>query len=557
MKRLILILSIICFGTFCFSGSAFADIDVSVDTDTSVVTVSIRLENAQGKKVAVEVLKPGKSEADIASLTPSNIAEVIAYIKEVRADKSGYVNFSFCLGNESGKYSVRAKAQGDDAVFYKDAIVYVSPSLEEDFLNQFNNEKLSNYDRLALLNAYSDILGINVSAFDVYPQEFALTVVDFVGSGFSDVQTLKDYVELGVTATMIGFGSEADEVSSAIETYRFAYENQIPNFELFDKYLTKNEKSKIYSSLDAEELLTADEYIDAFAESLFLYSIKNVDGHQHVESILRVCEQWLGEEFGDYYNLTNKKNVNLIIMKGNYQSAAELCKALHSEVRKTEKGKEKSPSGGGSSVTSGSSVNVVVNNPTANSVTGIPVQPNCDFADLDGALWAKEAIVSLAQRGVVNGVADGIFAPSRTILREEFVKILVGALFEIDTSATLDFSDVSSSHWSYPYICTAVKLGIVNGVTESKFGMGLLITRQDMAVMLNRAVDAAGIVLDDVEKASVSDTALISDYATDSVEKMVSGGIINGYEDGSFAPFESTTRAQAAKVIYEVLKKEG
>ena len=49
----------------------------------------------------------------------------------------------------------------------------------------------------------------------------------------------------------------------------------------------------------------------------------------------------------------------------------------------------------------------------------------------------------------------------------------------------------------------------------------------------------------------------ISDYAAEAVKRMYALGIINGYEDGSFRPKNSITRAEAAKILYSAagLKK--
>ena len=54
---------------------------------------------------------------------------------------------------------------------------------------------------------------------------------------------------------------------------------------------------------------------------------------------------------------------------------------------------------------------------------------------------------------------------------------------------------------------------------------------------------------------SFADESIISDYALDSIKTLSEAGIINGMNDNNFAPFESATRAQAAKMIYEVIVK--
>ncbi len=183
-------------------------------------------------------------------------------------------------------------------------------------------------------------------------------------------------------------------------------------------------------------------------------------------------------------------------------------------------------------------------------------QTSTSFKDISGSEWASEAIEALYKKGIVSGVGEGSFEPTRNIKREEFVKIVLSA-FGLDDSnyVDADFEDVDKSSWAYPYICKAYQLGIVSGVGEKAFGMGSFITRQDMAVIISRAAAKAGKTLENVkEAAAFVDNSYISDYAKESVEELVSAGIINGFEDGSFRPNERATRAQSAVMVYNIIK---
>ena len=74
-----------------------------------------------------------------------------------------------------------------------------------------------------------------------------------------------------------------------------------------------------------------------------------------------------------------------------------------------------------------------------------------------------------------------------------------------------------------------------------------------MAVILDRIASFKGIDIRNDNSVEFSDDSDISEYAKKSVYKLCSAKIINGFEDGSFAPHSSLTRAQAAKVIYMLL----
>ena len=138
--------------------------------------------------------------------------------------------------------------------------------------------------------------------------------------------------------------------------------------------------------------------------------------------------------------------------------------------------------------------------------------------------------------------------------REEFIKLLIEAFYSVDYSAKTTFTDIPDDSWCYSYVASAEKYGITKGKGNSLFGLGELISRQDMAVMAHRAVSATGRNLEKrQEKLSFSDDNIISTYAVEAIESMQEAGIINGMGDGNFAPFDNANRAQAATIIYKLM----
>lgn len=177
------------------------------------------------------------------------------------------------------------------------------------------------------------------------------------------------------------------------------------------------------------------------------------------------------------------------------------------------------------------------------------------FHDIDQASWAKDSIEALAAKGYVEGTAEGIFQPNISITREQFIKILINAMKLLDTSATTNFKDVEQGAWYYPYIASAQKAGICSGINNDEFGINREITRQEMAELSYRASKYVGAKLPTISAASVfEDSSDIADYAQQSINVMQQANIIKGIDGNRFAPMESTTRAMAVKVIYELMK---
>ncbi len=184
-----------------------------------------------------------------------------------------------------------------------------------------------------------------------------------------------------------------------------------------------------------------------------------------------------------------------------------------------------------------------------------PEQPAVFFSDMNENHWAYEAVKALKEKGVLSGYADGSFAPDKTVSREEFVKMIVTA-FGIDTDgAASHFYDVFDDDWFYPYVSAAYCKGIVTGNDKGLFSVGADITRQDAAVIAARVMEICGVNADAVrEYAGFNDESVISDYALEAVIKLFRGGKISGTDAGNFEPLRPCTRAEAAVIIYGILR---
>ena len=174
------------------------------------------------------------------------------------------------------------------------------------------------------------------------------------------------------------------------------------------------------------------------------------------------------------------------------------------------------------------------------------------FTDIDSVSWGWNAILYAYDNGIMTGVGENQFRPEGTLTREQFAKIITVAFNKFDENARVDYIDVDALNWAAPYIASAKNAGFMNGVGDAEFGYGKSLTREDISVVIYRAAKTAGIVFDN-QKTDFSDYEQISDYAKEAVSYLAGKGVISGMGDGSFSPKGKATRAQAAKIIYEVL----
>lgn len=179
------------------------------------------------------------------------------------------------------------------------------------------------------------------------------------------------------------------------------------------------------------------------------------------------------------------------------------------------------------------------------------------FTDVPETHWGKSAIVYLAERNIINGFTDGTFRPEALVTREQFAKMLCET-FKLPLSSDKPlYTDVESGEWYEEYVFSISQSGLMKGTGNQKFGIGTTLIRQDLAVIADRILKE-GFVDKKFEATALQNAFLdmntVSDYAKDSVLEMQKYGIVNGTGANLFTPFGGVTRAQAAQIIYNIVK---
>lgn len=181
------------------------------------------------------------------------------------------------------------------------------------------------------------------------------------------------------------------------------------------------------------------------------------------------------------------------------------------------------------------------------------------FDDVTNGKWFYDSVMYLVDKEIIKGKTEKTFAPNDNITRAEFVAILARMSGQKMSEAGKDFADVKNTSWYAKYVTWAVNAGIAKGMNESEFLPNANISRQDMSVMIARYADYMKKNISGTnEKIKFTDEEKIAVYANEAVNTMQKAGIINGVKaaDGSysFAPKNNATRAQAAKMIYQLAK---
>ncbi|MEW9701487.1 S-layer homology domain-containing protein [Paenibacillus sp. SI8] len=177
------------------------------------------------------------------------------------------------------------------------------------------------------------------------------------------------------------------------------------------------------------------------------------------------------------------------------------------------------------------------------------------FSDVASTSWAANAILKMAAKHVIEGVSDDTFEPNRNVTRAEFASMIVRAL-EIKAKSQHEFKDVAAGAWYASALSAAYESGLIQGYDSDTFAPNAAISREEMAVILVRAYEMkTGTKLSSDTPAEYTDQASISPWAIHQVSAAFAKGLLQGRDQGLFAPSSNLSRAEAAQALTNILEK--
>ncbi len=164
--------------------------------------------------------------------------------------------------------------------------------------------------------------------------------------------------------------------------------------------------------------------------------------------------------------------------------------------------------------------------------------------------WSRPALVFAVENGVLAGDENHNLNPKANITRAEMAAVLVrllGASEPCDLSA---YTDVDPDAWYCRELSCAVNAGIFGGVSATSMQPNAPITREQAIVVLSRAFGITDLSREAYKE--FTDSGKVSSWARDAMSAMKKQGLANGYEDGSFHPQSSITRAEVAQLLFNL-----
>ena len=526
--------------------SAFAKTSQTGDFE---ITSSGSISAKNGEEITIDVYYPDKTYTDLLNADIGDYTKILLRRDQTTVGERGKYEFKFKVGNiPTGEYTVRISKTNaktaDDVVVEK--LVYSNPNDYKTAVEALN-KAASVIELKNIIDTYSMALGIDLS--NETDSDAVLTImlnsVKAEKLKSDDAKSVQNCFNLSKLVAELN-SSKTENINNKITVldlskcgldgyYTKSYVNEDVQKNLTSRVSGKNFDSipKLYKSL---------------CEQFVLAVVEKSGSNSAIKEVI----DGFSEEIGASVSGFSERNLSELSGQ-NYNDYSALKSAIDN-IKSSNSGSSSS-SGGNRGGGSGGSIGGTKTYPTV-----VPDTDNKDielnyyvFDDLDGVEWAREPICKLAEMGVLRGKEYRLFYPNDNITREEFVKMLTVAYKLNIENKTAKFTDVNADDWFMPYVAAALENGIVNGVSDDMFGTGQNITRQDLAVMAYNAALKNGVEFNTEGVQKFSDDDKISDYAKTAVYALKSQDIVNGIDGKNFAPRDTATRAEAAKILYALI----
>ncbi|MBO5060896.1 MAG: S-layer homology domain-containing protein [Clostridia bacterium] len=529
------------------------------------VTGSIPAEYA-GQNVSVQIIKP---EGDIGDYTD------IFYLREVASDETGSFTHSFTMPeidasgmDTTGTYTVYAGSKGLTPSTLDDegtqTFFYCTESGRNGYIDNVENAadetELLGYINSSEGRLILNQMGVLTAEYDDLSDtaKGSVNAKLLVGSFDKEenfVKTFNDAIALEVLNTNLSDNSVAMEEMRAFGEYLGIDYDIYDNLEDADAEFLNQRINTAKGTL----WKAADDFKKAVTDSFALISINAVTDYRNVWT---ATEKYLDNfaftqaDLQYYLALTDERDIytiNKALTNKGFTTIDAVKTAFEKAVAEVKKSNESgSGSTGGGSSSGGSGIALVAG--TSSLTQNQQNAENVFFNDVPETHWAYECIRQLKESGVLNGDEKGNFNPEQTLTREIFVTMLSLGMNLPAAEKAVEFKDVPAEAWYADFIARAARANIVRGIDSESFGVGMEISRQDMAVMIYRAAKYKGIELMPEDAGSTfADDGAISFYAKEAVYSLKNSGMISGISETDFAPNEKSTKAQAARLIYNLI----
>lgn len=184
------------------------------------------------------------------------------------------------------------------------------------------------------------------------------------------------------------------------------------------------------------------------------------------------------------------------------------------------------------------------------------VVPDPGFTDLPDDEVRRQAIGCIVWWGIIGGTDEDEFIPEAAVTRGQLATFLARTILATDAELEDDppdaFSDDDGTPHEYAISAMAAE-GLIDGVSDDRFGVGQPVTRAQAATFIARTYEfVVGESLPEGEDAFRDDDGGLHE---DAINATAAAGIASGTSEDTFAPERDVTRADLATFVARLLDR--
>ena len=193
----------------------------------------------------------------------------------------------------------------------------------------------------------------------------------------------------------------------------------------------------------------------------------------------------------------------------------------------------------------------------AGAVIAVPMDAMA-FSDVPESHYAHDAIMYLAERGILSGYSDNTFKPDNSVNRAEALKMIIAPLVSADQLAAAKgsvFTDVAEDAWFAPYVEIARASGVIDGPPKKTAFLGAnQVIKAEFLKMLQLAHKLDPVsAYNEIQLPLSSDVADLNAWFYPYMRFAITSSLVQIGQDGLLHPGRQLSRGDTAVFVHRLL----
>ena len=166
---------------------------------------------------------------------------------------------------------------------------------------------------------------------------------------------------------------------------------------------------------------------------------------------------------------------------------------------------------------------------------------------------AAGSIMNMVARGILKGMDNGKFEGELPITRAMVATVLKRLSKDQRINNVSNFTDVKDTDWFAEAVKWAQSQGLIKGYEDGTFKANNLVTRQELAVIIERFLKIHGITMEEIKELSYKDLDTLPAWSKDAIIAMAKIGLVEGQTEEMYNPASEFTREELAVMLEKII----